>query len=81
MAVAPEYQGRKIGQKLINHSIQFAKEKKWDQVILYSNTKLENAIHIYKKYGFHEVQLEKNLPYLRCNIKMELKDFMLKNIV
>lgn len=72
MAIDPEYQDRKIGQKLLRHSIQFAKDNKWDLIILYSNTKLENAIYIYKKFGFIEVPLENKLPYLRCNIKMEL---------
>ncbi len=37
------------------------------------NTKLENAIYIYKKYGFIEVDLEKDNPYMRSNIKMILE--------
>lgn len=72
MAVSPEYQGRKIGQKMMDYALMFGKEKNWEKVILYSNTKLVNAIHIYRKYGFKEVPLEKNTPYLRSNIKMEL---------
>lgn len=72
MAVTPEYQGRKIGQKMMDYALIFAKEKKWKKVILYSNTKLVNAIYIYRKYGFKEVPLEENAPYLRGNIKMEL---------
>lgn len=73
MAVSPQYQGRKIGQEMMEYSLTFAKEKNWKKIILYSNTKLVNAIHIYRKYGFKEVPLEKNIPYLRSNIKMELK--------
>ncbi len=72
MAVAPEYQGLRIGQKLMNFCIDFAKEKQLDSLVLYSNRKLRNAIHIYKKYGFNEIPLEENPPYLRSNIKMEL---------
>src|SRR5690606_20373615 len=72
MAVAPEYQGRKIGQKMMDYALRFGKEKKWKKIVLYSNTKLTNAIYIYSKYGFKEVPLEKNIPYLRSNIKMEL---------
>ena len=72
MAVSPEFQGKKIGQKLLDFCIKFAKEKQWKKILLYSNTNLENAIYLYKKYGFVEIAQEKNPPYQRSNIKMEL---------
>lgn len=72
MAVSPKFQGQKIGQQLMEHCIQFAKDQEWNTVILYSNRILENAIHIYSKYGFKEIPLEENSPYQRSNIKMEL---------
>ncbi|MEB8329269.1 GNAT family N-acetyltransferase [Flavobacteriaceae bacterium KMM 6897] len=72
MAVDPEYQGLKIGQGLMDHAITYAKSHKWHKIVLYSNTKLENAIYIYRKYGFQEIDLEANTPYERSNIKMEL---------
>nr|WP_299032828.1 GNAT family N-acetyltransferase [uncultured Tenacibaculum sp.] len=73
MAVSPKHRGYKIGQKLMQHCIDFAKEKQFDKLVLYSNTKLENAIYIYRKFGFLEIPVEKDCPYERCNIKMELK--------
>lgn len=72
MAVTPEQQGKKIGQKLMEHTLKFAKEQGWKSLILYSNRKLENAIYIYKKYGFKEIPLEENNPYGRGDIKMKL---------
>lgn len=72
MAVSPIHRGYKIGQKLMQHSIDFSKSLELDSLMLYSNTTLENAIHIYKKHGFFEVELEKNTPYERSNIKMLL---------
>lgn len=72
MAVSEAYQGMKIGQILLQFCIDFGKEQGWKKVVLYSNTVLENAIHIYRKYGFVEVPLEPNSPYQRSNIKMEL---------
>lgn len=72
MAVDPQYQGRKIGQDLLEFAISFARDHKWKKIVLYSHTKLDTAIYIYKKHGFTEIQLESNTPYERCNIKMEL---------
>ncbi len=72
MAVSPKFQGMKIGQKLMQHCIDFSRSQGWEKIILYSNTKLENAVYIYRKYGFEEIKLEKTSPYMRSNIKMEL---------
>lgn len=72
MAVDPQFQGHKIGQTLMQFAIDFAHKNNWKKISLYSNTKLNSAIYIYRKYGFKEVPLEKNLPYARSNIKMEL---------
>ncbi|GAA4270190.1 GNAT family N-acetyltransferase [Hyunsoonleella aestuarii] len=72
MAVSPKHRGYKIGQKLMQYCIDFAKNMRLPKLILYSNTKLENAIYIYKKYGFIEIPVEPNSPYARSNIKMKL---------
>ena len=72
MAVDVNYQGLKIGQQLLAFAIDFAKGNHWSKVILYSSTKLNAALHIYRKYGFKEVVLEKGNPYTRSDIKMEL---------
>ena len=73
MAVSPKFQGLKIGQKLMQHCISFAKNKGWKELLLYSNTKLKNAIYIYRKYGFVEVAIQADSPYERSDIKMILK--------
>ena len=72
MAVLPNQRGQKIGQQLLQYCIDFAKENNFKSLILYSATKLENAIYIYKKFGFVELELEKDSPYKRSDIKMEL---------
>lgn len=72
MAVDDAYQGRKIGQKLMEFAIDFANEQNWRKIVLYSHKKLGPAIYIYRKYGFEEIELEENTPYERSNIKMEL---------
>lgn len=72
MAVSPKHRGYKIGQKLMQYCIDFAKKDGLNGLMLYSNTILENAIYIYRKYGFVEIPVEENSPYERSNIKMEL---------
>lgn len=69
MAVSEKLQGFGIGTILLEHCLKFAKQKQIKKLILYSNTKLEPAIHLYKKYGFIEIELEPGL-YDRANIKM-----------
>jgi N-acetylglutamate synthase-like GNAT family acetyltransferase len=73
MAVLPKERGQKIGQKLLMHCIDFSKSKQIKALLLYSNTKLENAIYLYRKYGFKELELERDNPYNRANIKMLLE--------
>jgi ribosomal protein S18 acetylase RimI-like enzyme len=70
MAVSENAKGKGIGKILIEHCLKFAKEHNFNKLILYSNTKLESAIHLYFKYGFYEIELEKGI-YDRANIKME----------
>ena len=70
MAIEPSKQGKNLGQQLLKYCINFAKENNFKQLYLYSNTKLENAIHIYLKYGFKEVSIPQDNPYKRSNIKM-----------
>lgn len=70
MAVLPKYQGIKIGQKLIDFCINFAKEQGWKSITLYSHRSLVAAINLYKKVGFKEIQLEENSHYERSDIKM-----------
>tara|TARA_B100000900_G_scaffold402173_1_gene407748 strand:- start:182 stop:649 length:468 start_codon:yes stop_codon:yes gene_type:complete len=72
MAIIPEERGNGYGNMAMKFLIEFAKNKNWSKLILYSNTKLKNSIHLYRKYGFKEIQLEKNLIYSRGNIKMQL---------
>lgn len=73
MAVSTEHRGEKIGQYLMEYCINYAKVNMGlPKLILYSSRRLENAIYIYRKFGFIEIPVEPNSPYKRCDIKMEL---------
>jgi ribosomal protein S18 acetylase RimI-like enzyme len=69
MAVTESAQGLGIGKILMDHSLKIAKQIGAKNVVLYSNRSLGPAIHIYKKYGFVEIELEAG-HYERANIKM-----------
>lgn len=73
MAVSPKYQGFKIGQQLMDFTINFAKEKGWNSITLYSHRSLKAAIQLYKKVGFKEIPVEKDSHYERADIKMLLE--------
>lgn len=70
MAVSEKAQGLGIGKLLIEHCIKIAQQMGLAKLVLYSNTQLKPAIHLYEKYGFIEVPLEAG-HYSRANIKME----------
>lgn len=71
MAVDEQFQGKKIGNELLRFCIEEGKKLKAKKIILYSNTQLEPAIHLYKKFGFREVPFDVS-GYERANIKMEM---------
>ncbi|APG64707.1 GNAT family N-acetyltransferase [Tenacibaculum todarodis] len=72
MAVSPKYQGLKIGLKLMDFCINFAKKQQWKSVTLYSHRSLKAAINLYHKVGFKEIPLETDSHYERSDIKMLL---------
>lgn len=72
MAVTEEYQGLKIGQKLMYACINYAGRTGVKRLFLDSNTKLTPAITLYNKVGFKEIPDPNDTPYERCNIRMEM---------
>jgi ribosomal protein S18 acetylase RimI-like enzyme len=70
MAVSDGVQGLGIGQKLLGHCLEIAKQNGIKKLILYSNRKLLPAIYLYTKFGFQEIPLEDGI-YERADIKME----------
>ena len=70
MAVKPNYRNMGVGKKLLKKCINFSISNAHKSIILYSNKKLTNAIHLYRLFGFKEIKMEKKSPYSRANIKM-----------
>lgn len=72
MVVSPKFQGYKIGEKLLQASIEYSREKRKKSIILESNTKQFAAINMYRKRGFYEIPLDPNSQFARANIRMQL---------
>ena len=74
MAVAREYQGRGIGRKLLHHAIDRARTRGISAIVLGSNTRLKEALHLYETSGFHYLKGDEapSLPYARANVFMRL---------
>ncbi|KOY87245.1 hypothetical protein AD998_14770 [bacterium 336/3] len=71
MAVTATHQGLGIGKYLMKHCLETAQRMSMKKLILYSNTKLQTAVEMYRKYGFKEISFN-STHYKRANIKMEL---------
>lgn len=69
--VRPEFRGKKIGKQLIQKIITDAKEIGYSYMLLDTLPFLEEAIHIYKKFGFYEVECYNDSP-ISTSIYMKL---------
>ncbi|MGC4099917.1 GNAT family N-acetyltransferase [Ferruginibacter sp.] len=71
MAVDDAYQGRGISKLLIEKCIEKAKEVGATKLELFSNSQLTTALELYKKYGFHHVDVTGS-PFETADVKMEM---------
>jgi glutamate/tyrosine decarboxylase-like PLP-dependent enzyme/GNAT superfamily N-acetyltransferase len=72
MGVDPSAQGRGYAQQLMQATIDFARRRGAERIVLRSHTSLRNAIAIYRKFGFTVARLGRDEEYARCDIHMEL---------
>lgn len=69
--VRPKFRGKHIGDFLVKSIIKDAKEIRYSYMLLDTLPFLQNAIHMYKKYGFYEVSSYNNSP-MDTSIYMKL---------
>ncbi len=70
MAVDKNYRGFGAGKALCRHAIQQARVMNAGRLVLYSQTSLGAALHIYRQCGFRDIPLEQGI-YARADVKME----------
>lgn len=74
MTVAESCRGLGIGRKLLAHVIEYARATGASRLYLETNSKLQNAVHVYESLGFRHLPPERvhPSPYARANVYMEL---------
>ena len=70
MTVKESHRRKGIANQIMIFVIEFCKKKKAKSICLYSNTKLNNAIKLYKNHRFKEIPIPEVSPYDRADIKM-----------
>lgn len=66
------YTGTGAGSACLEACINYAKEKNIPKIIIVSNRKCTHAVHLYRKYGFTEIPVDKKrFPFERANIAFE----------
>ncbi len=71
-AAKAEYKGFGSGSACLKACIEYAKEKKLDKVIIVSNRRCVQAVHLYRKFGFEEIPVDKKrFPFDRADIAFE----------
>lgn len=68
MYLSPDWQGKGLGKKMMDDAIVRARKMGFQEMILETNSKLDKAIGLYKKYGF-EVFQPKHLSE-RCDLSL-----------
>jgi len=74
MTVAESERGRGLGRQLLEEVVAFARRLEIDRLYLETNSKLENAVHLYEAVGFSHLPSEdvKPSPYARANVFMQM---------
>ena len=71
MAVDPLWRGKGISRLLMEKCLATARAWNATKLRLYSNSQLQVALNLYKKYGFYHIGTE-NSPYVTADVRMEL---------
>lgn len=71
-AASERYKGIGAGSACLKACIDYAKSKKIEKVIIVSNRKCVQAVHLYQKFGFAEIPVDKEkFPFDRADIAFE----------
>jgi putative acetyltransferase len=72
MAVQNSFRGRGIGRHLLRHVLEECRALGARKLLLQTNSRLENAIHLYLEAGFRHIPQIAAHQYARADVTMEL---------
>jgi ribosomal protein S18 acetylase RimI-like enzyme len=64
LAILNKYRGKGLASKLVNVFLDNAKKNGMNTVFLYTHASNVNAVKLYKRLGFYEVELKNNDDYV-----------------
>ena len=68
------YTGTGAGSACLKACIDYAKKLGLPKIIIVSNRKCTHAVHLYRKFGFTEIPVDKKkFPFDRADIAFEMK--------
>lgn len=72
-AAKDEYKGSGAGSACLKACIEYAKQRKIEKILIVSNRKCVAALHLYRKFGFKEIPVNKEkFPFERADIAFEM---------
>lgn len=68
------FTGTGAGSACLKACIEYAKKSQLDKIIIVSNRKCVQAVHLYQKFGFIEISVDKGkFPFERADIAFEMR--------
>lgn len=71
LAADEKYQGQGAGSAVFEACMKYAIDHGAEKLTLISNHILKSALHIYEKFGFKSVPVDRGGEYVRCDIQCE----------
>ena len=72
LTVAPVAQGLGLGRRLVEACLAFARERGARRLVLLSSSKLDAALRLYERLGFHRAPVPADATYTTADVYMEL---------
>lgn len=63
LVVTPEARGAGLGRRLVNACLRFARARNYRKVVLWTQSELDAARHIYRRLGFRLVRTERHASF------------------
>ena len=63
LIVTPDARGNGLGRRLVNACLRFARERGYRKVVLWTQSELDAARHIYRKAGFRRVRTMRHASF------------------